>query len=107
MNHSELSRFTHAELSNFTQEELAMIPADLLRKVLHDDRPVPPSVVERIKEICEQENNTRKAKGQPLIKMFPDNPKNAVQLTKLWAYLVMHAPELKAAIDSILSWLSI
>lgn len=105
MKHDELSRFTHAELSNFTQEELAMIPADLLRKVLDDDRPVPPSVVARIRELCDQANKERKVKGKPLIKMFPDNPKSTVQLTKLWAYLVMHAPELRAGLDSILSWL--
>lgn len=52
MKNCELCNFTHAELSYFTHEELALIPADLLRKVLDDDRPVPPSVIKRIEELC-------------------------------------------------------
>ena len=63
MKNRELCNFTHAELSYFTHEELALIPADLLRKVLDDDRPVPPSVIKRIEELCgELPENARSQK---------------------------------------------
>ena len=31
-----------------------MIPADVLRKVLDDDRPLPPSIVKKVQELCNE-----------------------------------------------------
>lgn len=103
MKNRELCNFTHAELSYFTHEELALIPADLLRKVLDDDRPVPPSVVERIRELCEQENKKRKSKGLPPIKFASEDPKNAIELLKVLVSLAVHAEDIKNGFELILS----
>ena len=80
-----------------------MIPADLLRKVLDDDRPVPPSIVKKIQELCsELPDNAPKPKK---LESFKD----ALEIViKIGAYIKlikelseMFSPKVQALIELI------
>lgn len=84
-----------------------MIPADLLRKVLDDDRPVPPSVVKRIQDLySELPGNAPKPKKL-------DSFKDALEIViKLGTFIKltkelseMFSPMIQSVIEQIASYL--
>ena len=92
MRHDELILFTHEELSNFTQEELEMLPADLMRKILDTDMPLPPSVISRLNDLIAQTNNRAGAKYK-IEKIISENT-NAIDLCKILVSIIYHAPDI-------------
>lgn len=53
MKNKDLKQFTHAELSNFTYEDLESSANELLEKIRGEDRPLPPSVVDRLQKLAD------------------------------------------------------
>jgi hypothetical protein len=58
MKFSEMSKFTNRELANFTHLELALSSDELLQRIKDDDRPIPPSVLARLDDLCKAVNSS-------------------------------------------------
>lgn len=56
MNYDELSSFTWDDLSNLTWSQLELDKKQLLNEIIESDAPIPPSVYEKLKDLCEAVN---------------------------------------------------
>lgn len=104
MRYDELSLFTHEELSSFTNAELEMLPADLMRKILDSNNPLPPSVALKLNKIIEQANNQISDPKKKIKKMVSEKT-TTIELCKLLVSIVAHAPALYDGFTMILDTL--
>lgn len=93
MRYDELSLFTHEELSAFTNAELEMLPADLMRKILDSNKPLPPSAVLKLNKIIEQANSQIRDPKKKIRQLVSEKT-TTIELCKLLVSIVAHAPAL-------------
>ena len=93
MEHNDLEKFTHEELSYFTNEELELLPADLMRRLLDRNGPLPPSAVEKLNALIEQTNNQIDDSDKKITKRISKSTKT-IDLLKLLVFIIYNAPKI-------------
>lgn len=93
MTHEELGMFTHEELAHFTQDELAMAPANLMRRILDNDKPLPPSIVQKLNGMIEEANKQITDPSKKIKQKITKDTK-AIALCELLIQIVANAPKI-------------
>lgn len=93
MKYEELRNFTHDELSHFTYKELEMVPADLMRRILDNDKPLPPAIVLKLNKMIEEANKQITDPAKKIKQKITKNTK-AIALCGLLIQIVGNAPKI-------------
>ena len=101
MKYEELENFSNDELSYFTNEDLEMIPADLRRRILNNNAPLPPSAIIKLNAMIDQANE-QIANPKKKIKKKISKDTKAIDLFGILIQIIANASQIAESFIYIL-----